>query len=142
MFTYQRKYPCRRLTARVFFFVRLFHKPPVLGIALDGFAYTCDKLGSVQRTVEECIYVTRLVGSRKEVINPPKVNLWIVPSGKVLVRVIRLCYRVDMAVRKLHSRKLSFLGCGQVLIQLLTMLFAFLYISSERIITGPSPLSC
>ena len=26
--------------------------------------------------------------------------------------------------------------------QLLTMLFAFLYISSERIITGPSPLSC
>ena len=117
MFTYQRKYPCRRETARVFFFVRLFHKPPVLCIALNGFAYTCDKFGCVQRTVKECIYVTRLVGSRKEVINPPQINLWIVPSGKVLVSIICLCHSVDMAVRKLHSRKLSFLGCGQVLIQ-------------------------
>ena len=30
------------------------------------------RLGSVQRTVEERIYVTRLVGSRKEVVNPLK----------------------------------------------------------------------
>ena len=36
MFTYQRKYPCRRETARVFFFVRLFQKPPVLGIAFNA----------------------------------------------------------------------------------------------------------
>ena len=80
LFFRKREYPCRRETARVFFFVQLFHKPPVLGIALDGFADTRDKLGSVQRTVEERVDVTRLVGSRKEVVNPPKVNLWIVPS--------------------------------------------------------------
>ena len=95
----------------------LLHKPSVLGIALDGFADTRDKLGSVQRTVEERIYVTRFVGSRKEVVNPPQINLWIVPSGKVLVHVIRLCYGVDMAVRKLHSRQCLSLGCGQVLVQ-------------------------
>ena len=80
LFTYQRESPCRCETARVFVFVRLFHKPPVLGIAFNGFADTRDKLGSVQRTVEERVDVTRLVGSRKEVVNPPKVNLWIVPS--------------------------------------------------------------
>ena len=88
------------MTARVFFFVRLFHKPPVLGIALNGFADTCDKLGSVQRTVEERVDVTRLVGSRKEVVNPPKVNLWIVPSLEVLVGKTRLYQYLPTAERK------------------------------------------
>ena len=95
----------------------LLLKPLVLGIALDGSAYTRDKLGSVQRAVEKRIYVTRLVGYRKKVLNHPTVNLWIGPSGKILVCVVCLCYRVDMAVRKLHSRNLSFIGRGQVLIQ-------------------------
>ena len=113
----KREYPSRRETARVFFFVRLFHKPPVFCIALDGSAYTCDKFRRVQRSVEERVDVTRLVGSRKEVVHPPKVDLWIVPSGKVLVRVVRLCYGVDMAVRKLHSRQCLSLSRGQVLIQ-------------------------
>lgn len=36
----------------------LLNKPPVLGITLDGFAYTRDKLGGVQRTVEERVYIT------------------------------------------------------------------------------------
>lgn len=117
LFTYQGEYPCRCETARVFVFVRLFHKPPVLGIPLDGSADTRDKFGSVQRTVEERIDITRLVGSRKEVVNPPQINLWIVPSGKVLVRVVRLCHSVNVAVRKLHSRQCLSLRCGQVLIQ-------------------------
>ena len=58
----------------------LLYIPLVLGIALNRFAYTRDKLSSVQRTVEKRIYVTRLVRSRKEVVNLPKVDLWIVPS--------------------------------------------------------------
>lgn len=95
----------------------LFYIPLVLGIALNGFAYTRDKLSSVQRTVEKRIYVTRLVRSRKEVVNLPKVDLWIVPSCEILVSVIRFCHGVDMAVCKLHSRQCLSLGCGQVLIQ-------------------------
>ena len=77
LFTYQREYPCRRETARVFVFVRLFHKPLVLGIPLDGSADTRDKFSRVQRTIEERVDITRLVGSREEVVNSPKVNLWI-----------------------------------------------------------------
>lgn len=95
----------------------LLHKPLVLGITLDVSAYTRDNLDSVQRTAEKRIYVTRLVGSRKKIINPPKVNLWIGSSGKVLVCVVCLYYCVDMAVRKLRSGKLSSLGRGQELIQ-------------------------
>lgn len=95
----------------------LLHKPAVLGISLQGPSDSCNQLRCIQRPVKEGVDVAGLVGTCKKVVDPPQVNLGIVPSRKVLVRVVSLCYGIDMAVGKLHGWKLPFLGCGQVLIQ-------------------------
>ena len=58
----------------------LLHKPTVLGIPLQGMADSCNQFRCIQRPVKEGVDVAGLVGSRKEVVDLPQVNLGIVPS--------------------------------------------------------------
>ena len=58
----------------------LLHKPTVLGIPLQGPTDSCNQLRCIQRPVKEGVDVAGFVGSRKEVVDLPQINLGIVPS--------------------------------------------------------------
>ena len=58
----------------------LLHKPTVLGISLQGPTDSCSQFRCIQRPVKEGVDVAGLVGSRKEVVDLPQINLGIRPS--------------------------------------------------------------
>ena len=86
-------------------------KPTILVGVVEGLGDAVYEGCGTQRAVEEGVNIARLIGSRKEVINPPKVNASLA-SGEVLIRVVRPCNGVQVAVGKLHRWQLFLLCRG------------------------------
>ena len=79
------------------------NKPPVACAALQCLRDAINEVSSINRPVEECIYVTVLVSPCEEIVHIPEVDTVITSPAESLILIIVSCYDIDVAVIKLKA---------------------------------------